>query len=83
MADVCYHSGMSKDECTYLCSHCASSYVPTPDPLEIQRRAAAVREQWSDWEVNAHSTTPIYPCSVPSVVLVTDHRVRRKEHGFR
>lgn len=83
ITEVCYHSGLPQHMCDYACQHCRTSYVPTPDPAEILRRAAAIRQNWTEEGEMArrgiHQTT-VY---IQRAVMVTDHRCRRKEAGFR
>ena len=74
--DVCHHSGMTREECDYLCHSCSQSFVPCPNRATVYERAAAVRLTWPQSRLDKQELRE-WDMEIPQCTKVTD-RMRRK-----
>lgn len=74
--DVCHHSGMTREECDYLCHNRGQSFVPCPSRATIYERAEQLRKEWPQSRLDKQEQRE-WDTEIPSVVKVSD-RMRRK-----
>lgn len=76
--DVCHHSGMTREECDYLCHSCSQSFVPCPSRSEIYKRAESLRATWPASRLDKQELRE-GETDIPQVTKVSDH-MRRKSY---
>lgn len=74
--DVCHHSGLTREDCDYLCHSCSQSFVPCPSRATIYARAEQLRLTWPQSRLDKQEQRE-WDTEIPSVVKVSD-RMRRK-----
>jgi len=76
--DVCHHSGMTREECDYLCHNCGQSFVPCPSRATIYARAEQLRLTWPQSRLDKQELRE-WDTEVPQATKVHDGMRRKSD----
>ena len=77
---VCHHSGLTRQDCDYLCHNCGQAFVPCPSRAEIYKRAEELRQTWPTSRLDKQEQRE-WDMEIPEATRVWDHMKRKQDGG--